>query len=166
MPPGRERVGTAGLAGQPPGRRSKSAGAMLIGASSNCTGHNTAELRASGQGRSGCLGGVPSWLRSCSGSTSGSTLDCYPVPPEQRKPGSRTVRLLCGDLTGYGLGVAVFGVDDVPAVRTRLPARRLSELAGEALAVGGDPDLPVLEPDGVHPLAVPRRACWCRTGTP
>jgi hypothetical protein len=48
--------------------------------------------------------------------------------------------------------MAVFRVDDVPAVRTRLPARRLAELAGEALAVGGDPELLVLEPDGVHPL--------------
>jgi hypothetical protein len=48
--------------------------------------------------------------------------------------------------------VVVFEVDDVAAVRTRLPARRLAELAGEALTVGGDPDLPVLEPDGVHPL--------------
>jgi hypothetical protein len=48
--------------------------------------------------------------------------------------------------------VAVFGVDDVLAVRTRLPARRLAEFAGEVLAAGGDPDLPVLEPDGVHPL--------------
>jgi hypothetical protein len=48
--------------------------------------------------------------------------------------------------------MAVFAVDDVPVVLTRLPTRRLRELAGDALAVGGDPDLPVLEPDGVHPL--------------
>src|SRR5215469_1295908 len=46
--------------------------------------------------------------------------------------------------------MVVFGVDDVPAVRTRLPVRWLAELAAGALAV--DPDLPVLEPDGVHPL--------------
>ena len=48
--------------------------------------------------------------------------------------------------------MVVFAVDDVPAALSRLPARRLGELAGDALAVGGDPDLPVLEPDGVHPL--------------
>lgn len=48
--------------------------------------------------------------------------------------------------------MAVFAVDDVPAVLSRLPSRRLGELAGDALAVGGDPDLPVLEPDGAHPL--------------
>jgi hypothetical protein len=52
----------------------------------------------------------------------------------------------------YGLVMMVFGVDDVPAVRTRLPGRRLAGLAAGAVAVGGDPDLPVLEPDGVHPL--------------
>jgi hypothetical protein len=55
-------------------------------------------------------------------------------------------------MAGYGQVMAVFAVDDVPAVRTRLPARRLADLAGEVLAIGGDPDLPVLDPDGVHPL--------------
>jgi hypothetical protein len=59
---------------------------------------------------------------------------------------------LYGGLVGYGLAMTVFRVDDVPAVRTRLPSRRLAELAGEVLAVGGDPELRVLEPDGVHPL--------------
>jgi hypothetical protein len=48
--------------------------------------------------------------------------------------------------------MVVFAVDDVLAVRTPLPTWRLAELTGNALAVGGDPDLPLLEPDGVHPL--------------
>lgn len=52
----------------------------------------------------------------------------------------------------YVSGMTVFGVDDVAAVRDRLPARRLGDVVGEVLAMGGDPDLQVLEPDGVHPL--------------
>ena len=48
--------------------------------------------------------------------------------------------------------MTVFAVDDVAAVRTRLPSRRLGDLAGDVLVMGGDPDLLVLEPDGVHPL--------------
>jgi hypothetical protein len=48
--------------------------------------------------------------------------------------------------------MTVFTVDDVAAVRTRLPSRRLGDLAGDVLVMGGDPDLLVLEPDGVHPL--------------
>jgi uncharacterized protein DUF4419 len=48
--------------------------------------------------------------------------------------------------------MTVFAVDDVDAVRTRLPSRRLGDLAGDVLVIGGDPDLLVLEPDGVHPL--------------
>jgi hypothetical protein len=48
--------------------------------------------------------------------------------------------------------MAVFAVDDVDAVRTGLPSRRLGDLTGDVLVFGGDPDLLVLEPDGVHPL--------------
>jgi hypothetical protein len=48
--------------------------------------------------------------------------------------------------------MTVFAVDDVAAVRTRLPSRRLGDLAGDVLVMGGDPDRLVLEPDGVHPL--------------
>ena len=48
--------------------------------------------------------------------------------------------------------MVVFAVDDVLAVRTPLPTRQVAELTGDALAVGGDPELPLLEPDGVHPL--------------
>ena len=48
--------------------------------------------------------------------------------------------------------MAVFAVDDVDAVRTRLPSRRLRDLTGDVLIIGGDPDLLVLEPNGVHPL--------------
>jgi hypothetical protein len=48
--------------------------------------------------------------------------------------------------------MVIFAVDDVAAVRTRILTRRLAELTGDVLVMGGDPDLPVLEPDGVHPL--------------
>jgi hypothetical protein len=48
--------------------------------------------------------------------------------------------------------MVVFTVDDVDPVRTRLRSRRLGDLTGEVLVIGGDPDLLVLEPDGVHPL--------------
>jgi hypothetical protein len=48
--------------------------------------------------------------------------------------------------------VISFRVDDVAPATTALPTRPLHELFPEALAVGGDPALPVLVPDGVHPL--------------
>ncbi|WP_327001227.1 DUF4419 domain-containing protein [Dactylosporangium sp. NBC_01737] len=48
--------------------------------------------------------------------------------------------------------MATFAVDDVTPAGSRLPERPLGDLFPEALAVGGDPALPVLEPDGVHPL--------------
>jgi hypothetical protein len=48
--------------------------------------------------------------------------------------------------------VVSFPVDDVvPAVEV-LPTLTLGDLFADALAVGGDPALPVLAPDGVHPL--------------
>jgi hypothetical protein len=45
-----------------------------------------------------------------------------------------------------------FAVDDVAPVLTALPTQPLGDLVSDALAVGGDPALPVLVPDGVHPL--------------
>ena len=45
-----------------------------------------------------------------------------------------------------------FAVDDVVAADDRLPTRPLGSLFPGALVVGGDPALPVLAPDGVHPL--------------
>lgn len=45
-----------------------------------------------------------------------------------------------------------FAVDDVAPAAEVLPARPLGELFKDALAVGGDPGLAVLAPDGVHPL--------------
>ncbi|GAA0798156.1 DUF4419 domain-containing protein [Spirilliplanes yamanashiensis] len=48
--------------------------------------------------------------------------------------------------------MVTFPVDDVPPATDRLPTRALGELCDGALAVGGDPGLPVLEPDGMHPL--------------
>lgn len=48
--------------------------------------------------------------------------------------------------------VTVFAVDDVTPVLGRLPSRLRSEITGEVLALGGDPNLPLLEPDGVQPL--------------
>jgi hypothetical protein len=48
--------------------------------------------------------------------------------------------------------MVTFAVDDVTPAAARLPQRRLGELFPDALVVGGDPALPVLRPDGVHPL--------------
>ncbi|MEV4513839.1 DUF4419 domain-containing protein [Dactylosporangium sp. NPDC049525] len=48
--------------------------------------------------------------------------------------------------------MVTFAVDDVTPAGSRLPERPLGELFPDALAVGGDPLLPVLAPDGVHPL--------------
>lgn len=45
-----------------------------------------------------------------------------------------------------------FDVDDVLPATAPLPTRPLRENYPGVLAVGGDPALPVLEPDGVHPL--------------
>ncbi|MGY0234260.1 DUF4419 domain-containing protein [Longispora urticae] len=45
-----------------------------------------------------------------------------------------------------------FPVDDVTCAPDLLPTRPLGELFTESLVVGGDTALPVLEPDGVHPL--------------
>jgi hypothetical protein len=50
------------------------------------------------------------------------------------------------------LEVVSFPIDDVvPAVEV-LPTLPLGDLFAGALAIGGDPALPVLAPDGVHPL--------------
>jgi hypothetical protein len=48
--------------------------------------------------------------------------------------------------------VASFPVDNVVPAGDVLPTLPLGELFTDALAVGGDPALPVLAPDGVHPL--------------
>jgi Domain of unknown function (DUF4419) len=52
--------------------------------------------------------------------------------------------------------VTSFRVDDVRTATEPLPTRPLAavqaELFGEVLAIGGDPDTPVIEPNGVHPL--------------
>jgi hypothetical protein len=56
------------------------------------------------------------------------------------------------EVGGYGSGMVTFAVDDVTPAGAPLPARALGELFPDALAVGGDPALRVLDPDGVHPL--------------
>ena len=48
--------------------------------------------------------------------------------------------------------MVTFPVDDVTPASTPLPTQPLGELFADALAVGGDPSVPVLVPDGVHPL--------------
>jgi hypothetical protein len=48
--------------------------------------------------------------------------------------------------------MVTFPVDDVTPAVDALPSLPLGSLVGEALVVGGDPALPVLAPDGVHPL--------------
>ena len=45
-----------------------------------------------------------------------------------------------------------FGVDDVVPAGDLLPTRPLRSLWPEAMAIGGDPVRPLLEPDGIHPL--------------
>ncbi len=45
-----------------------------------------------------------------------------------------------------------FKVDDVEPATGRLPTMPLGDQFAEALVVGGDPTLPVLESNGVHPL--------------
>jgi hypothetical protein len=63
--------------------------------------------------------------------------------------GSRAVQCAVG---GYGLGMITFPVDDVTPAAALLPMRPLGGLFPDALAFGGDPALPMLEPDGVDPL--------------
>ncbi|MEU4569961.1 DUF4419 domain-containing protein [Micromonospora sp. NPDC023956] len=48
--------------------------------------------------------------------------------------------------------MVTFRVDEVTPAAEGLPTRPLGELFGDALVFGGDPVLPVLVPDGVHPL--------------
>jgi hypothetical protein len=48
--------------------------------------------------------------------------------------------------------VVTFPVDDVLAATDLLPTQPLGDVFAGALVVGGDPALPVLAPDGVHPL--------------
>jgi hypothetical protein len=73
-------------------------------------------------------------------------------------PHSRPPRSACASgrrLTGAAatvIGVVTFAVDDVVPAVELLPARALGELFPDALAFGGDPALPVISPDGVHPL--------------
>ncbi|MFI6226008.1 DUF4419 domain-containing protein [Micromonospora echinospora] len=48
--------------------------------------------------------------------------------------------------------MVTFRVDEVTPAAEVLPTRPLGELFGDVLVFGGDPALPVLVPDGVHPL--------------
>ncbi|MEU8077807.1 DUF4419 domain-containing protein [Catellatospora citrea] len=48
--------------------------------------------------------------------------------------------------------MVIFPVDDVVPAAEPLPTVPLRELFPDALAIGGDPDLAVLVPNGVHPL--------------
>jgi hypothetical protein len=50
------------------------------------------------------------------------------------------------------MDVVSFSVDDVVSAVGVLPTQPLGELFAETLAVGGDPALAVVAPDGVHPL--------------
>ncbi|MFF2549547.1 DUF4419 domain-containing protein [Nocardia sp. NPDC058058] len=45
-----------------------------------------------------------------------------------------------------------FPIDDVTPAAEALPTRPLGELFPDALVLGGDPALPMVEPNGVHPL--------------
>jgi hypothetical protein len=48
--------------------------------------------------------------------------------------------------------MVTFAVDDVTPADAPLPTQPLAELYPDAIAVGGDPALPVLADTGVHPL--------------
>ncbi|MFC0435931.1 DUF4419 domain-containing protein [Kutzneria buriramensis] len=48
--------------------------------------------------------------------------------------------------------MTTFRVDDVRPPTEPLPTRRLADVYDDVLALGGDPDTPLIEPDGVHPL--------------
>src|SRR5512139_2223919 len=48
--------------------------------------------------------------------------------------------------------MVTFRVDDVVQAPEMLPTRPLGDRFPDALVVGGDPSLPVIEADGVHPL--------------
>jgi hypothetical protein len=48
--------------------------------------------------------------------------------------------------------VTSFRVDDVRTATEPLPTRRLADVYDNVLVLGGDPDTPLIEPDGVHPL--------------
>ncbi|MEU8077867.1 DUF4419 domain-containing protein [Catellatospora citrea] len=48
--------------------------------------------------------------------------------------------------------MVTFPVDDVTPAAEPLPTQPMGELFPDALAVGGDPALPLLVPDGMHPL--------------
>ncbi|GAA1656909.1 DUF4419 domain-containing protein [Catellatospora bangladeshensis] len=48
--------------------------------------------------------------------------------------------------------MVIFPVDDVVPAAEPLPTVPLRELCPDAITIGGDPDLPVLPPNGVHPL--------------
>lgn len=48
--------------------------------------------------------------------------------------------------------MVIFRADEVSPATLSLPTRPLDELFDDALVIGDDPALPVLVPDGVHPL--------------
>jgi Domain of unknown function (DUF4419) len=48
--------------------------------------------------------------------------------------------------------MVTFPVDEVVPATDVLPTQALGDLVADALVVGGDSALPVLVPDGVHPL--------------
>ena len=48
--------------------------------------------------------------------------------------------------------MVTFGVDDVLPAAEALPTEPLGDVFADVLAVGGDPELRILPPDGVHPL--------------
>src|SRR5258706_572027 len=74
----------------------------------------------------------------------------FRTPRSARSPrSSGAVRCAVG---GYGSGMIPFPVDDVTPAGALLPTRPLGGLFPDALAFGGDPALPMLDPDGVHPL--------------
>src|SRR5262245_44991877 len=61
---------------------------------------------------------------------------------------------LARDRSSHGLGSVRGAVcqDEVAAVVDAVPSRQLGALFPDALVIGGDPALPVVVPDGVHPL--------------
>jgi hypothetical protein len=70
--------------------------------------------------------------------------------------GGRTDCEGCAIVRGLGVAyppaMATFPVDDVVPAAQALPTSAVGELWPDAIVIGGDAELAVLEPDGVHPL--------------
>jgi hypothetical protein len=75
--------------------------------------------------------------------------DCGCYSPHNPSGSCRLARVA---LTAYPPAMTTFSVDDVLPAAQALPTQPVGELWPDSIVVGGDPELPILTPDGVHPL--------------